>query len=40
MELSISILLPLIFAATTGTAMAQNTPLTRAQVKAELVEAK
>lgn len=39
MKLSTSILLPLMFAATAGTAMAQNAPLTRAEVKAQLAEA-
>ncbi len=39
MKLSTAILLPLILAATAGTAMAQNAPLTRAAVKAELAEA-
>ena len=39
MKLSNRILLPLIFAATAGSAFAQNTQLTRAEVKAELVEA-
>lgn len=39
MKLSTSILLPLILAGTAGTAMAQNAPLTRAEVKAELAEA-
>ncbi|KRC01314.1 hypothetical protein ASE11_06810 [Hydrogenophaga sp. Root209] len=39
MKLSTTILLPLILAATAGTAFAQNAPLTRAQVKAELAEA-
>lgn len=39
MKLSTTILLPLILAATAGTAIAQNTPLTRADVKAELAEA-
>ena len=39
MKLSTTILLPLVFAATAGTAMAQSAPLTRAQVQAELAEA-
>ncbi len=39
MKLSNRILLPLILAATAGTTMAQNAPLTRAEVKAQLVEA-
>ena len=39
MKLSNRILLSLILAATAGTAMAQNAPLTRAQVQAELAEA-
>lgn len=39
MKLSNRILLPLILAATAGTTMAQNAPLTRAEVKAQLAEA-
>lgn len=39
MKLSTTILLPVILAATAGAAMAQNGPLTRAEVKAELAEA-
>ena len=42
MKLSTTVLLPLILAATAataGTAMAQNAPLTRAEVKAQLAEA-
>ena len=35
MKLSNSLLLSLVFAATAGTAMAQNAPLTRAEVQAE-----
>lgn len=40
MKLSSSILLPLIFAATAGTAMAQNAPLTRAEVQAQAIAAR
>jgi hypothetical protein len=39
MKLSTRILLPFIFAATAGAAMAQSGPLTRAEVKADLAEA-
>ncbi|WP_338440798.1 DUF4148 domain-containing protein, partial [uncultured Aquabacterium sp.] len=40
MKLSTSILLPLMFAATAGTAMAQNAPLTRAEVQAQAIAAR
>ncbi len=40
MKLSTTILLPLILAATAGTAMAQNAPLTRADVKAQAIAAR
>ncbi|MDP2017284.1 DUF4148 domain-containing protein [Hydrogenophaga sp.] len=40
MKLSTSILLPLILAATAGTAMAQNAPLTRAEVQAQAIAAR
>jgi hypothetical protein len=40
MKLSNRILLPLILAATAGTAMAQNAPLTRAEVQAQAIAAR
>ena len=40
MKLSTAILLPLILAATAGTAMAQNAPLTRADVQAQAIAAR
>jgi hypothetical protein len=40
MKLSTTILLPLMFAATAGTAMAQNAPLTRAEVQAQAIAAR
>ncbi|WP_332740034.1 DUF4148 domain-containing protein [Hydrogenophaga sp.] len=40
MKLSTTILLPLILAATAGTAMAQNAPLTRAEVQAQAIAAR
>lgn len=40
MKLSTSLLLPFVFAATAGTAMAQNAPLTRAEVQAQAIAAR
>lgn len=40
MKLSTAILLPMILAATAGTAMAQNAPLTRAEVQAQAIAAR
>jgi Domain of unknown function (DUF4148) len=39
MKLSTTVFLPLVLAATAGTALAQTAPLTRAEVKAQLAEA-
>ena len=40
MKLSTSLLMSLVFAATAGSAMAQNTPLTRAEVQAQAIAAR